>query len=121
MACGSVLGSAGLLLVGCGGDEVLSKAQYISELNKMCEDFGEREEEIGDPETVADLVEKGPLILEAFDEAIRDKVRTIEAPDEIAGEAERLVELADQQHNVLRDLVDAANDNDRPGLGNLPR
>ena len=112
-------GSAGLLLVGCGGDEVLNKAQYISELNRMCEDFSEREKEIGDPQTVADLVEKGPLILEAFDEAIRDKVRTIEAPDEIAGEADRLVELADEQHDVLRDLVDAANDNDLPRVGEL--
>jgi len=118
-ACGSVLGSAGLLLVGCGGDDGLSKAQYISELNRMCEDFSEREKKIGDPQTVADLVEKGPRILEAFDEAIRDKVRTIEAPDEIAGEADRLVELADQQHNVLRDLVDAANENDLARVGDL--
>jgi hypothetical protein len=112
LACGSVLGSVALLLVGCGGDDGLDKAQYVSELIRMCEDFSEREKEIGDPQTVADLVEKGPRILEAFHEAIRDKIRTIEAPDEIADEADRLVELADQQYNVLRDLVDAANDND---------
>ena len=118
LACGGVLCSAGLL-IGCGGDGGINKAQYISELNRMCEDFSERERKIGDPQTVADLVEKGPRIREAFDEAIRDKVHTIEAPDEIADEAARLVELADQQHNVLRDLVDAANDNDLARVGEL--
>ena len=119
LVCGSVLCSAVLLLMGCGGDEGISKAQYVSELNRMCEDFSEREKEIGDPQTVADLIEKGPRILEAFDEAIRDEVRTIEAPDEIAVEAARMVELADQQHNVLIDLVDAASANDLARVGKL--
>ena len=103
-----VLASLVALLAGCAGDETLSKTQYVSELDRMCEDFSEKETEIGDPQTVADLVEKGPRILEAFDEAILDKVRTLKAPDEIAGEADRLVELADQQHNVISELIAAA-------------
>jgi hypothetical protein len=107
-----VLGSFVALLAGCAGDESISKMQYVSELDEMCEDFREREKEIGDPQTVADLVEKGPRILDAFDEAILDKVRTLKAPDEIAGEADRLVELADQQHDVISELIAAANDND---------
>ena len=106
-----VLGSLVALLAGCAGDETLSKTQYVSELDRMCEDFSEKEKEIGDPQTVADLVEKGPRILEAFDEAILDKVRTLKAPDEIAVEADRLIELADQQHNVISELIAAAYDN----------
>ncbi len=108
---GGVLSSlVAVLLAGCADGEALSKAQYVSKLNGMCQDFSEKEKEIGDPQTVADLVEKGPRILDAFDEAILDKVRNLEAPHEIADEAQRLVELADRQHNLISELIDAAKD-----------
>lgn len=100
------------LTAGCAGGEGLSKEQYVSKLNAMCEDFSEREKEIGEPKTLADLVEKGPRILAAFEEAIVDEVHKLKAPDEIADQADRVVDLADQQLNVLGELVDAAQDND---------
>ena len=78
----------------------------------MCEDFSAREEEIGDPHTVADLAEKGPRILDAFEKAIADKVGSLNAPNEIADGADRLVGLAGQQRDVLDGLVDAATKND---------
>ena len=78
----------------------------------MCEDFSAREEEIGDPHTVADLAEKGPHILDAFEKAIADKVGSLNAPNEIADGADRLVGLAGQQRDVLDGLVDAATKND---------
>ena len=43
--------------------------------------------------------------------AIADKVGTLKAPDEIADQADRLVDLADQRRDVLGELVDAATDN----------
>ena len=78
----------------------------------MCADFGAKEKEIGEPQTLADLVEKGPRILAAFDKAIADKVRSLKAPDEIADQADRLVDLADQQRDVLDELIHAARDDD---------
>jgi hypothetical protein len=78
----------------------------------MCEDFSEREQEIGEPQTLTDLVEKGPRILDAFDKAILDQIRGLKAPDEIADQADRLAELADQQHDVLGGLIDAAKEDD---------
>ena len=100
------------LVAGCAGGEVLSKEQYVSRLNAMCEDFSEREKRIGEPKTFADLVEKGPRILAAYESAIVDEVHELEAPDEIAAQADRVVDLADRQRNVLGALVDAAKDND---------
>lgn len=100
------------LLAGCAGDEALSKEQYASRLSAMCADFSAREKEIGEPQTVADLVEMGPRILDAFEEAIADKIGSLKAPEEIADEADRLVELADRLHHVLGELIDAANAND---------
>jgi hypothetical protein len=107
------------LTSGCGGDEPLSKEQYVSKLNAMCEDFRERESEIGEPQTPADLVEKGPRILDAFEKAIVDKVGDLEAPGEIAPQADRLVDLADQQRDVLAGLIDAAKDSDFAGVREL--
>jgi hypothetical protein len=101
-----------LLATGCGGGETLTKEQYVSKLNAMCEDFREREKKIGEPRTLADLVEKGPRVLDAFEKAIVDKVHRLKAPDEIADQADRLVDLADQQSAVLRELIEAAKDND---------
>jgi hypothetical protein len=100
------------LAVGCAGDEDLSKEQYISRLNALCEDFSAREQRIGEPQTPADLVEKGPRILDAFEVAIADKIGALKAPDEIADQADRLVAIANEQGDVLGELVTAARDND---------
>lgn len=109
-------GVLGILVVvpaaGCAGGEALSKEQYVSKLNAMCADFSEREKEIGEPKTLANLVDKGPRILDAFEKAIVDKLRTLQAPDEIAGQADRLVDVGDQQRDVLAELIEAAKDND---------
>lgn len=77
----------------------------------MCEDFSAREQEIGEPHTLADLVEKGPRIVDAFEIAILEKVSALKAPDEIAGQADRLVDIAEEQGDVLGELVAAARDN----------
>ena len=96
----------------CGGSKTLSKSQYVSRLNAMCEDFSRREKMIGDPQTVEDLVDKGPRVLDAFDKAIVDKVHRLKAPDEISDQANHMARLADEQHEVLRRLVEAAKRSD---------
>ena len=103
-----------LLAASCGdgGGDSLSKEQYVSELNAMCEDFREREREIGEPRTLDDLVEKGPRILDAFEKTILAKVRELKAPDEMEDQASRLVDIAAQQRDVLAGLVEAAKAND---------
>jgi hypothetical protein len=78
----------------------------------MCWDFSEREKKIGEPHTAQDLVEKGPRVLDAFEKAIVDKVHKLKPPGEIADQAKRMAELADEQRIVLRGLVDAAKSGD---------
>jgi hypothetical protein len=98
--------------IGCGGDEGLSKEEYVSRLSSSCKAFSEREDQIGEPRTLADLVQKGPRVLDAFEETILAEVRSMTAPAEIASAAERLRELAQQQRNLLQQLIDAATDGD---------
>lgn len=101
-----------VLAAGCAGGEALSKEQYVSKLNAMCREFSAKEKEIGEPQTLADLVERGPRILDEFEKSIVDKVGTLKAPDEIADQADRLVDLAGQQRDVIGELIDSARDND---------
>jgi predicted house-cleaning NTP pyrophosphatase (Maf/HAM1 superfamily) len=101
-----------VLATGCAHGKRLSKEQYVARLNAMCADFSAKEKEIGEPQSLSDLRTKEPRILEAFDEAILDKVRTLRAPEEIAAQADRLVDLAGRQHDVLSGLIRAAKTND---------
>jgi hypothetical protein len=103
---------AALVGAGCGGDETLSKEEYVSRLNAMCEDFSAREKQIGEPQTIADLVTKGPRVLHAFEQTILEETRDLKAPDEIADQAERLADLAEQQRDAIADLIDAAKNGD---------
>jgi hypothetical protein len=108
-----LLGILGVVLAaGCAGGEALAKDEYVSRLNAACEDFIEREQEIGEPQSLADLEAKGPRVLEAFEQTILDAARTLEAPEEIADQAARLAELAEEQRDVLAGLVEAAREGD---------
>ena len=97
---------------GCGAGSRITKEQYVLRLSAMCRDFAAREKTIGAPQTLADLRQKEPRILGAFEKAILDKVRTLRAPHEIAAQANRLVELANRQREVFRELIVAAQKND---------
>ena len=96
----------------CSEDETLSREQYASRLDAMCESFAAREQEIGEPRTLEDLVEKGPRVVDAFEETIVDKIHDLNAPSEIAAQADRLAELTDRQRDVLAELVEAAKQDD---------
>jgi hypothetical protein len=96
----------------CGSEAPLTKKEYATRLSAACEAFAARERSIGDPSTLPDLVEKGPRILSAFEETILAEVRGLEAPDDLADPATRLVELAGRQRDVLAALVDAGRASD---------
>jgi hypothetical protein len=108
-----------LVATACGGDETLTSEEYAAKLDAACREFAEREQQIGDPQTAADLVEDGPAVLQAFEETILEAADSTEAPDEIAGEAARLRRLAHDQRDVLVGLVDAARERDVPRLSRL--
>jgi len=107
----------GLLAAGCGGGDAgkLSKEEYVSKLNAICADFNAKQKEIGVPQSIPEVAEKGPEIIDEFDKAL-DKVKDLEPPDEIADQANRFIELTDQQRDLVQELIDAAKDNDAARL-----
>lgn len=96
---------------GGGGGNALTKEEFASQLNAICEDFNRKQEEIGTPQSLSELGDKGDQILDEFDKAI-DKARDLEPPDEIADQANRFIEIGEQQHDLIEDVVQAAKDND---------
>jgi hypothetical protein len=105
-----------LALAGCGQS---AQQHYASQLNGLCEDFRDAEDEIGEPKSLTDLAENGPAIIQAFDEKIRAKLGDLDPPPELAAKAERMERLADRQHDTLTALVKAAQSRSMTDLATL--
>lgn len=103
-----------LLAAGCGGGETggLTKEEFVAQLDQICADFNAKQEEIGEPESLADVVEQGPQVRDEFEAAI-ERIRDLgEPPAEIAEDADRFLEIADESQRLIGDLVEAAEDED---------
>lgn len=111
---GALVALLAALAAGCGGGGggSLTKDEYVSKLNAICEEFNNKQDEIGEPQSITEVADKGPRIIDEFDKAL-DKAKDLKAPDEISDQASRFISLGEQQRDLLNDLVDAAKDNDR--------
>jgi hypothetical protein len=105
-----------VLLAGCGQS---AQDRYASQLNGLCEDFRDAEDEIGEPKSLNDLAVRGPALIRAFDETIRAKLGDLDPPPELATKAQRMERLADRQHDTLTALVKAAQSRSMGDLATL--
>jgi outer membrane murein-binding lipoprotein Lpp len=96
-------------LAGCGST---AKSRYVSKLNKMCEDFAQREHEIATSGNPGDLQARGDRIAAAYEQAIARPIERLQAPPEIAPEARQLRDVARRQSNILRALANAGKTGD---------
>ena len=107
----AIAGVLALVLVaaGCGGGggKSLSKEEYSSQMNKICTELNAKNKAIGDPQSIADVVTKGPQLQDAFQSAI-DEVEGLNPPAELKDAHERFVSLGKQIHSKLDDLIEAA-------------
>jgi hypothetical protein len=102
-----------VVAAGCGGGggKTLSKEEYSSQLNKICTELNAKNKEIGEPSSLDDVVQKGPKLNDAFQNAI-DEVEGLNPPDELKDAHERFLSLGKQIHSKIDDLLDAAKKND---------
>jgi hypothetical protein len=117
-AIGAVLVLA--LAAGCGGggSKTLTKAEYASQLNRLCADYNARINAIGRPATPADLATKGPKLLAEFEKTI-SKAEKLEAPAELEADAAAFVDAAKELDRSISALLDAAKKNDSAKVGQL--
>jgi predicted nucleic acid-binding Zn-ribbon protein len=97
---------------GGGGGGGLSQEEFVAELDQICADFNAKQDEIGEPETLEDVAEQGPQVQAEFEAAV-ERIRDLgDPPAEIAEDADRFREIAEDSQRLIGDLVDAAEAND---------
>jgi hypothetical protein len=88
-----------LLVAGCGGDDSLSRDEWASRANAICEETLEEVEALGQPVTSNDYLRVTPKANELGRSAI-ERLRKLNAPGEIADDAKQMV---DAYENVVRE------------------
>jgi hypothetical protein len=92
---------------GGGGGSALTKDEYSSRLNHICQELNQKNKDIGAPQSIEEVVQKGPKLNQAFQSAI-DEVGDLNPPDELKDAHERFISLGKQIHSKIDDLIDAA-------------
>jgi outer membrane murein-binding lipoprotein Lpp len=107
-------------VAGCGGggSTTLSKEEYSAKLNQICTDLNAKNKEIGQPNSIPELADKGPQLLDEFDKAIAE-VKKLKAPDELKDAVDKFISLGEEQRSLISDLIDAAKKNDTTKINEL--
>jgi hypothetical protein len=102
--------AAGALLVpacGGGGDEGLSREEFISRGDAICDEYDQRTEQVEDPESLDDVErfveETRTLIRDGVDE-----LKELEPPEELADDYNRWTSQIEENIGLLDDLEAAA-------------
>src|SRR3954468_20212482 len=97
-----------LVAAGCGGGGgELTKAEYSSQLNAICSDLDAKNKDIGEPQSLKEVGEKGDDLLAAFDDTIAE-VKDLNPPAELEKAHNEFVDLGEQQRELIGQIVDAA-------------
>jgi hypothetical protein len=106
-----------LVAAGCGGGggSAMTKEEYSSKLNQICTELNNKNKEIGDPQSLDEVVTKGPKLNDAFQSAI-DQVNDLDPPDELSDAHKRFLVLGKQIHSKIDELIDAAKAKDQAKL-----
>jgi hypothetical protein len=100
---------------GGGGSSSLSKDEYSSQLNTICTELNAKNKAIGDPQSLDDVIQKGPQLQDAFQSAI-DEVEDLNPPDELKAAHARFLSLGKQIHSKIDELIAAAKKKDAAKL-----
>ena len=96
-----------LALAGCGGDESLSRAEWVSQANAICLDALKEVEALGRPSTSDDYLRVTPKANELGRAAI-ERLRELKAPSEIEADSKAMIDgyenVVKQQDIVYRGL-----------------
>lgn len=103
--------AASLATAGCGGEEPLSKAEYVKQADAICKDYAARQSKLGAPKSVKDIARLAEQTRPLIEERLK-KLRALAAPDDVKGSADEAYDLIDQQLPKIDELKAAAEAND---------
>ena len=108
-----------LVLVGCGGDDTLSRGEWAARANAICLETLKQVEALGRPSTSDDYLRVTPKANELGRAAIA-RLRELKAPSEIAADSNAMIDgyknVVKQQDIVYRGLR-AQRDGTKPPAG----
>jgi hypothetical protein len=89
--------------------DTLALDDWVEQADAICEDGNDAGDEIGEVETLDDVVELGPDLLEVAQDQY-DALVDLGLPDEQSDDVESALDLLDQQLALLEEIVDAGDD-----------
>ena len=109
------------LVAACGGNGGggLSREEFVAELDRICADFRETEDALPEPQSLEEIAEKGRTVRKEFGAAIERTRDLGEPPEEIRADVNRFLEISDELHRRIGELVEAAEEEDVPRLQGL--
>jgi hypothetical protein len=100
-----------VLGAGCGGDEGLSREEFVSEAEAICDEFDQRVNEVDEPESPADVEryvnEVRPVVENGLNE-----LRELQPPEEFQERWDVLMARNDEGLEALDDLAQAGANGD---------
>jgi hypothetical protein len=107
----------GLLIFvsGCGGDDGLTREEFISEAEAICEEFDQRVGEVNEPAS-ADDVERYVNEVRPVVENGLNELTELQPPEELEEQWNELVAMNDESLEALDDLSQAAANRDEARL-----
>jgi len=118
LVLGAAVSALAIAAAGCGGGgggSALSKDEYSSRLNQICTELNAKNKEIGEPNSIPEIADKGPKLNDAFQNAI-DEVGDLNPPDELKDAHEKFLSLGKQIHAKIDQLIEEAANKDQEGL-----
>ncbi len=99
--------TAAILVAGCGGDDRLTREEFVSEADAVCEEFDQRLEDVPGAESADDVErfvdEARPVIEDGLDE-----LRALQPPEELEEQWNAIMDNNDDALELLDDLSQAA-------------
>jgi len=103
---------------GCGGGgsgERLTKAEYAAKADAVCREFQAQVDELGEPQTLADLAALADKALPIVEEGV-GKIRDLKPPEELQATVDEWIVTGDKSIKQLNGLRDAAKAKDRAAI-----
>lgn len=110
VACAVVALAVAVAGCGGGGGSSLSAEDYGKQLNQICADYNAKVKEIGEPQDIAGLADKGPQLLDEFNKAI-DKAKALDPPEALQPTVDQFISKSEALVATIEQVIDAAKQN----------
>jgi hypothetical protein len=113
--CGVIGLTALVLVAGCGGDEGMSREEFISEADAICQEFDQRVEAVDEPQSADDIERYVNEVRPVIEDGLND-LKELQPPEEIEEQWNELVAKNEEGLQMLDDLAEAGTSGDEARL-----